>query len=82
MTDERTLTQSEIAEKLTEYRGKTTHYRLVRRAMNNGAPYSVDPLTRKPCFLWSEFLAWYKDQLATRTTNPRTDAQRAAARAK
>ncbi len=82
MTDERTLNQSEIAAKLTEYRGKTTHYRLVRRAMNNGAPFSVDPLTRKPCFLWSEFLAWYKEQLVSRTTSPKVEAQKAAARAK
>lgn len=69
-----------MAAALGEERGKQTHVRLVRRAVNKGAPFILDPLTAKKMFLISAFIAWYRAQLVVRVSSAKTTAQRAGAR--
>ena len=57
------MNSSELATKLSEYRGRKTHPRLIRRAIIKGAPHGLDPLTGKPMFFWSSFIAWYEGEL-------------------
>ncbi len=82
MTEEKPMNSVELAAALTEFRGRKTHPRLIKRAIAAGAPHSIDPLTRKAVFYLSDFMEWYRKQLSPRSRDVKAEAQKVAARAR